>query len=306
MPGRVESVVLKRVLCATDFSENAAAALEAAVAFARPSKAEILVLHVSPFPPRSAVGVACLPTTRRGIDGETRADLIERLDRFARPAIAVGAKTGRVLREGDPCEEIVGEAQRAHADLIVMGRHSRGAPARLFLGSVAEAVVKSAPCPVMVVEASPRRCVESPRHVLCAVDLGETSVATLTYATALTSALEADLLVLHVVAGPGKEPVQDARIRLAALVASAPVASDRVQDRVVAGVPYQQILTAGREDGIDLVVVGSHGDGIFNRQFIGSTTLHLLREFECAVLVVPARVVVETAVKDLTVGPPAT
>jgi hypothetical protein len=54
----------------------------------------------------------------------------------------------------------------------------------------------------------------------------------------------------------------------------------------------------GRENGIDLVVVGSHGGGIFDRQFIGSTTLHLLRESGCAVLVVPARVVAETSASE--------
>jgi len=308
MAGRIEPLALKRVLCATDFSLNAAAALEAAIAFARPSKAEIQVVHVSPFPVRSAVGVVCRPTAAPGIDEETRADLVEKLDRFARTAIAAGAETGRVLRQGDPGEEIVREAQRAQADLIVMGRHSRAAPARWFLGSVSEAVVSRARCPVMVMRAFPRPHAPSPRHVLCAVDLGETSAATLTYAAGLTSALEADLLVLHVVAGPGEDPcppspfeapeqprrmVQDARTRLAALVASASVARGRVQERVVTGVPHQEILTVGRENGIDLVVVGSHGDGIFDRQFIGSTTLHLLRESECAVLVVPAQVVAE-------------
>ena len=308
MADRIEPLVLKRVLCATDFSLNAAAALEAAVAIARPSKAEIVVMHVSPFTVRSAVGAVCPPTTPPDIDEETRADLVETLDRFARPAIAAGAKTGRVLRQGDPGEEIVREAQRTHADLIVMGRHSRAGPARWFLGSVSEAVVSRARCPVMVTGAFPRQCAEAPRHVLCAVDLGETSAATLTYAAAVTSALEADLLVLHVVAGPAEDPcapspfdahehprrtVQDTRTRLAALVASASVPGGRVQERVVTGVPHPDILTVGREEEIDLVVVGSHGDGICDRQFIGSTTLHLLRESGCAVLVVPAPVIAE-------------
>lgn len=301
MAGRGEPLVLKRVLCATDFSENATAALEASVTLARPSKAEILIVHVAPFPARSAVGTVCPPAIP-GIDEKTRADLIERLDRFAHPAVAAGVENRRVLRQGDPSEEIVGESEAAPADLIVMGRHSRDAPARWFLGSVAEAVARRATSPVMVVEASVRRRPGSPHHVLCAVDLGETSVGTLRYAAALTSALDADLLVLHVLAGPGKDTVQDARARLAALVSGASVASGRVRERVVTGVPYEEILTAGRENGIDLVVVGSHADGIFDRQFIGSTTLHLLRRSECAVLVVPAQVIAETVVEDVPIG----
>jgi nucleotide-binding universal stress UspA family protein len=299
MAGPIEPLALKRVLCATDFSENAAAALEAAVACARPSKAEILVVHVFPFPVRSAVGVACRPTTP-AIDEKMRAELIERLDRFAGPAVAAGAQLRCVLRQGDPSEEIVEEAESAHADLIVMGRHSRNEPARWFLGSVAEAVVSAAKWPVMVVEACARRRAEGPRHVLCAVDLGETSLNTLRCAAALTTALEADLLVLHVVACPEREPLPHARTRLAALVARASVG--RVRERVAAGIPYEEILAAGRENGIDLVVVGSHAGGITDRQFIGSTTLHLLRRSECAVLVVPAQVIVERTVEDIPIG----
>jgi nucleotide-binding universal stress UspA family protein len=297
----IEPLALKRVLCATDFSENAASALEAAVACARPSKAEILIVHVVPFPARSAVGTVC-PSKTPGIDERTRADLIERLDRFARPAVAAGAQTRSVLRQGDPCGEIVAESEAAPVDLIVMGRHSREAPARWFLGSVAEAMVSRAKCPVMVVEACPRRRAGGPRHVLCAVDLGETTAATLNYAAALTTALEADLLVLHVVACPGEDTAPDARSRLAGLVASASIASGRARERVVAGVPYQQILTVGRENAIDPVVVGSHAGGITDRQFIGSTTLHLLRRSECAVLVVPAQVIAETVVEDAPIG----
>lgn len=300
MADRVGSLTLKRVLCATDFSENAAAALEAAVALARRSKAEILVVHISPSPARTSVGVVCPPTTTTSIDEEVRADLIERLDRFARPAIAAGAEIRPILRQGDPSEEIVGEARRAHADLIVMGRHSRAAPDRWFLGSVAEAVVSRAKWPVMVVEACPRRQPEGPRHVLCAVDLGETSVNTLMCAAALTTALDADLLVLHVVACQQGEPFPDARTRLAALVAGASVG--RVRERVVAGVPHEEILSAGRDNGIDLVVVGSHAGRVIDRQFLGSTTLHLLRRSECAVLVVPAQVIAETAAEDVTIG----
>jgi nucleotide-binding universal stress UspA family protein len=305
MAGRIE-----RVLCATDFSLNAAAALEAAVAIAQSPGAAILIVHVSPLLVRSAAGVACRQATAPGIDEETRAILVEKLDRFARTAITAGAETRHVLRQGDPGEEIVREAQRACADLIVMGRHRRGLPARWFLGSVSEAVVSRAQCPVMVTGVFPRPRTPSPHRVLCAVDLGETSAATLRSAAALTSALDGDMLVLHVVAGPREAPcapgpldehersgrtIYDARSRLATLVAgSAPLAGGRVQERVVSGAPHPDILTVGREDEIDIIVVGSHGDGILHRQFIGSTTLHLLRDAECAVLVVPAPVVAET------------
>lgn len=288
MAGRGESWALKRILCATDFSDNAAAALDAAVALARPANAKILVVHVTPLPVRSRGVGTCSPAPL-GVDQKGRADLIENLERFGRPALAAGVETEPVLRQGDPAEEIVREAQHAGADLIVMGRHSRGTPNDWFLGSIVERVLRNTPCPVMVVKPFPRRRGQRPRHVICALDLGETSAATMAHAAALTGALQANLLVLHVVAGPAHD-VQDARAGLAALVAGASVPSGRVQQQVVAGMPHEEILGAGREGGIDLVVVGSHGGGILDRQFIGSTTLHLLRQSECDVLVVPAQV----------------
>jgi nucleotide-binding universal stress UspA family protein len=266
----MQSLALKRVLCATDFSDNAAAARAAAVALARHWRAELRFLHVSALP------------------APPGADLIERLDRFGRPAIDAGVQARRVLRHGDPCDEIVREAEHAGVDLIVLGRHSRGTRNHRFLGSVAERVLRRAPCPVLVAHPLEQDPGAGLRHVLCAVDLGETSADTLGYAAALTRALGADLLVLHVLASPMSDPSAQ-RGQLASLVASAGVPTGRVHAQVMTGTPAHEILEAVREHAIDLVVVGSHGGSILDHQFLGSTTLHLLRRSECPVLVVLAR-----------------
>lgn len=290
MPRSTDSFSLKRVLCATDFSDGAAAALEVAVALAQAFKAEIRLVHVRPCPVPSGGRMVCV-APGPGMDEKSRTDLNESLDRCVRHAIASGVVTHGALLQGDPAEEIVREVEHAAADLIVIGPHSQGAPNTWILGSVAECVVRRASCPVIVARSFPRRRGESPRHVLCGLDLGETTAATLEYAVAVTNALDADLLALHVVAEGGVPGVRNA---VAAVVAGASVTSGRVQGRVVTGVPYEEILAAARENGTDLVVIGSHGGGIVDRQFIGSTTLHLLRHAECAVVVVPARVIVDT------------
>ncbi|MFN8515911.1 MAG: universal stress protein [Thermomicrobiales bacterium] len=56
-----------------------------------------------------------------------------------------------LLREGAPASDIVAAAQEWQADLIVVGTHGRGGLGRLVLGSVAESVLRDAPCPVLVV-----------------------------------------------------------------------------------------------------------------------------------------------------------
>jgi nucleotide-binding universal stress UspA family protein len=96
----------------------------------------------------------------------------------------------------------------------------------------------------------------------------------------------ADLSVIHVTEGP----VGAARCTLDALASRVPAPKAGLRVQVATGVPNQEILAAARENGTCLVVVGSHGGGIVDRPFLGSTTLHVLRESECPVLVVPADV----------------
>jgi nucleotide-binding universal stress UspA family protein len=302
MPRSIEPFALSHVLCPTDFSEAAVAALETALALAGRG-AEIRLVHVFPRLVPSGGGLAYIAPPV-GLDEKTRNELLQKLDRFGHDVVPDGVRLRTVVREGDPHEEIVLEAEDAAAGLIVMGRHSRGALDRWILGSVTEQVVRLAPCPVMVVEPGPHDRGTRPRHVLCAVDLGETAGAILAYAVAVANAMEADLLVLHVVPGPGVDPwaknpfdvpeyhrnrVEDARRELASLVAGTSLASDGVRQRVVNGVSYREILDAAREDNIDLIVMGSHAGGLLH-PFLGSTTRHVLRESERPVLVVPARV----------------
>jgi len=59
--------------------------------------------------------------------------------------------------EGDPVDMILRAAEETHSDVIVMGTHGRTGLSRLLLGSVAEAVIRKAPCPVLSVKPSPTR-----------------------------------------------------------------------------------------------------------------------------------------------------
>jgi nucleotide-binding universal stress UspA family protein len=287
LPGTTDSLVLKRLLCTTDFSEGAAAALEVAVGLARPSQAEIRIVHVRRAPASPGRPMACLARAR-GIEAKSPTDLRHDLERFRQAAIASGVATQCAVLDGDPPDQIVREAKHTAADIIVMGRHSQGASNPWVLGSVAERVLKRAPCPVVVVRPFPRHRGERPRRVLCGLDLGETSPSTLKCAVAVSHALRADLHALHVVTDGDTER---ARLAVAATVAGESATTGlHVEARVAAGVPYQEILAVAHEKEADLIVVGTHGGGVVDRQFLGSTTLHLLRQAECPVLVVPAHV----------------
>jgi nucleotide-binding universal stress UspA family protein len=135
---------IRTVLHPTDFSEHAAAAWHLAGSLARDHGARLLVLHVATPPPFVTCGE--LEKALQGPGGYRR-ELEERLRR-ACPADAA-ARVDYRLEGGDPAGEIVRAAREHGCDLIVMGTHGRTGLGRLLLGSVAEQVVRKAPCPVL-------------------------------------------------------------------------------------------------------------------------------------------------------------
>ena len=133
------------VLHPTDFSEASQPACEKAVELARQCGAKLTVLHVYANP-LMAEGFAYVP--------DPRPELEEKLGYVANEELAI--VVARELRVGAPAETIVGFAREHNCDLIVMGTHGRTGLSHLLMGSVAEIVVRRAPCPVMVVRPLPK------------------------------------------------------------------------------------------------------------------------------------------------------
>ncbi|MBI5760629.1 MAG: universal stress protein [Planctomycetales bacterium] len=144
-------IELKRILFPTDFSPNANAALAYATALAEQFGAELHVLHVMVEP---AV-IIPEPGAFYPIPDTLLADIKEQsekaLNQVPDPQWCQGKVVQRVLRRGTPFVEIVRYAKEANADLVVLGTHGRGGLAHVLLGSVAEKVVRKAPCPVLTV-----------------------------------------------------------------------------------------------------------------------------------------------------------
>jgi nucleotide-binding universal stress UspA family protein len=131
---------VKKILYATDFSSYSNQAYFHAIALAESHGASLTVLFVY-APPQGGQDFA-----GEGDRSYWRKQL-EQI-RPTNPSIAVQ----HVFREGDPAEEIVAYAREAGANLIVMGTHGRTGLDRLLLGSVAEKVMRDAPCSVLVVK----------------------------------------------------------------------------------------------------------------------------------------------------------
>lgn len=133
------------ILVPVDFSESSLTALQHALSLAQQHKAQLILLHVTePF--RTDM---LMDTTQSQRAARTVAH--ERLAKLADAVKKIWPRTGRELRAGHPVTTIVALAKRANAGLIVMGTYGRSGLKRAFIGSVAERVVRLAPCSVLVV-----------------------------------------------------------------------------------------------------------------------------------------------------------
>ncbi len=143
-----------RILCAIDFSESAHHALEDAAELARRLGAELTLVHVWEAPHSVAArAVVAWPVPA----GDDAAEIAARLAAWKQDAERIaGGAVETTLAHGSPGAAIAHVADAGRFDLVVVGSQRRGV-ARALLGSVAEHVVRHAPCPVLVVRAAPER-----------------------------------------------------------------------------------------------------------------------------------------------------
>jgi len=135
---------IRTILLPTDFSEQSGYALQLACALVRDYGARLILLHVASPPMAIYGGDVLIPAPPDSHDEER-----QQLDELSVPE---GVSTERRLVEGDPGTEILRAARQMGPDLIVMGTHGRTGLARILMGSVAERVVRKAPCPVLTVK----------------------------------------------------------------------------------------------------------------------------------------------------------
>lgn len=134
---------VQHILVPLDFSAEAEYALQCAVGLAQPLQARLTLLHVIYLPVTTEVNLsAYLADMEAGVQQEMEA--------YCERVQAAGLVVDTAIVRGTPFREIVETAKTQQVDLIVMGTHGRTGMQHLLIGSVAERVVRLAPCPVMV------------------------------------------------------------------------------------------------------------------------------------------------------------
>ena len=138
----------KRILVPIDFSEASHKALFYATAFAEGCGAEITLLHVVELPAYPELGYAHVPMK----EAEQKKAALETLE-LADLELGKSARLikSRLVRVGNPSQEIIEEARTQNSDLIVISTHGHGGLRHLLLGSTTEKVMRHASCPVLVV-----------------------------------------------------------------------------------------------------------------------------------------------------------
>lgn len=279
-------MTFRRILVATDFSAGAERAIRTGRRFLEPG-GELRLVHVVPYPViTTETGAAALIADAKWLD-KAEVDL-------SRVAASHGASW--VVRQGHPPAEISEEASAFHADLVVVGSRGLSKTKRLFLGSVARAVVRRSPVSVLVA----RSDVGAERGpIVVATDLYAPS----TEAARLTRTLIEDGTPLHIVHAVDPAmwaavtaPPSNRRYARYAWIESSVKASlhafnesilgGRATEHVAPGRPVPTLLRFIAGARPSLLVVGTHGAGAFERAVFGSVAERLVEAAPCDVLVV--------------------
>jgi nucleotide-binding universal stress UspA family protein len=292
------------VLIPLDGSELAERALGFAETIARVTGCSLTLVSV--LRPEDTGPLGLSPDDRRRVHRRASSALRSYLETVAGPLRAHGMTVSCKVLTGNAAHRILSYARTLHADAIVMSTHGRGGLKRLFLGSVADKVIRQADRPVLISGKLRRlggRTGIKLERLLVPLDGSSMAEAALAPAMALAEAAGASLTLVRVepwrltALAPGYEipptpPEFDESMEQEAASYLAGI-RDRIAAKVrtntffFRGEPNAQIISCAEREDADLIVMSSHGRGGLTRAVLGSTADRVIRS-GLPVLLVPA------------------
>jgi len=285
-----------RLLVPTDFSPPSDAALAYARTLAGALGAQLHVLRLT-----ENVFLHAVVSDRQTIEAAALRSLNDRLSEDDRRKLQV---TFVVEQSDDPADDIARYAHTQNITLIVMGTHGRTGVSHLITGSVAEKVVRTAPCPVLTVREAPavsKQAKIGMTRILVPTDFSAPSDAAVVYAQNLAAGFGASLHLLHVLDDPltsgafGSEfyvadpqdarmaRLEDAKTRLAHRVSPG---GTPATTEVIFGRAAQTITDYAANGDYDLIVMGTHGRTGVSHLLMGSVAESVVRTAPCPVMTV--------------------
>lgn len=299
---------LETILAATDLSANSHVAIQYACNLAKLTRSTIILLHVFELPVFASKPDIYFSSRDATFEfEEAQSAALERLHTIRDEIVNPQVPCVSSMRIGIPYEEIVDEAEKRRADLIVVGTHGMSSVATFLMGSTAERVCRHAACSVLAVRHEPTShelssTVETARElklrkILVATDLSKHSLTAINYATRLAKLTGAHLKLTHVFQIPDyalspKAPRSDiaaaqcrALDHLRSLCENITASGGKCDAGMRTGVPSQEIIVEAEKIAPDLIVVGTQGATAIARFLMGSTAERVLRHAPCPVLV---------------------
>ena len=231
----------------------------------------------------------------------------QHLEPFAQRVRDAGLNCEVVVLPGLPADEILAYTHERQIDRIVMGTHSPGPIGKLLVGSVAEAVLRTACVPVYivgpdVVDGSYRDF--ATRAILCAVSLHEASTVVAAFAAELAAQHQARLILQHVIRPQDKTEVlagrslDEVETEMLALVPDRLQGQIEIQAIVVPGDPTEELLYQSRAQHVDLIVLGAQGASAFAAVTRNGVVYKVLAHAHCPVITLSPLVLAECGSKS--------
>ncbi len=287
------------ILFATDGSQGSARAEAYACALAQSWGASLTVMSVLEFPPGMNPDYAVNRLYLDELMQETTARLVEVTARAGGLGLSVQPR----IATGIPSKEVIAVAGAEDADLVVVGTRGKTGLEHVLLGSTAERIIRTAPCPVLAVPAAERRAGDhrtaTVTSMLVPIDFSECSLDALEYGALIARRANVSMKLLHVLEPvsygldftlphvtqreSSKAAIMKRLSDLVSVVTSLGLASEFLMS---GGLQADSILEAARAQSVDVIVMGTHGRRGVSHALFGSVAESVLRRSSCPVLTV--------------------
>ena len=294
------SALPAKILLATDGSEDAAAATQAAADLSKRSGAELYVVHAWERPREYAY--PAMPPIDAASFSRRHAEEVLKRERGRLDRLEVEV-TESYLEMGRPADVILNLSEQSGIDLVVMGSRGRGAFQRIALGTVSEEVVHHASCPVLVVRGGEEAW--PPERIVIGDDDSDDARRAGDLAVGLGKLLGVPMVLVrayHEPLAPMELPTDQLdlydRMVEQNLERDAQALEERAEElestlgarpeaKLSSGNPAVVLDKAAGEDHTALVAVGSRGQGTVRRMALGSVSTKILRAAKGPVLIYP-------------------
>jgi nucleotide-binding universal stress UspA family protein len=306
-----QTVKIDNILVPIDFSPASMQMLDYAAALAARFYANVHLVHI--YPPDDAALVPGAGDLMR----QTAEELFSnQLSPEHREKVRSFWPQNCHVRSGIAYQEICELAREIHADLIVLATRGHTGLKHVLLGSTAERVVRTAPCPVLVIRHKKQRSRAASRpakgksvefdvrKILVPVDFSQCSLAGAMHAALFAKKFDATVCFIHVLYPPGPMVVDrvsgaiskrneleraDARLNMEAFLKLDFLRDIKCESEIRTGYPIDEICSESSRPDVDLVVSSTHGRTGFDHMLMGSVAEHVVRYAECPVMIVPSR-----------------